>query len=234
MRLRTLLFVVAALACASPLYAQWPVGSRGIQAASLASVGASSPVADAMGDAQDAFGDGPPLLDIDTVSVAYDDEALNISMTFFGEITPPELGLPNGLVGVIELDVDQNALTGGPPLQANFSPPFPTLDVGVDFLIVLFQGVSQPGEFAVVDPDFGLVAAVPAAYTANSIATRVPLALLGDDDGLVNFTAIIGTEPQPTDAMDVIGSSVPVPEPGALTLMVVAVAATLGQMVRRV
>jgi hypothetical protein len=213
-----------AIACcwSSPAWASWGIDPAGIDEGRAGSDGAAaaiapSPIQDAQGDALDAFDAGPPLLDIDALDLRFDAAALHFSMTFFTEIAPPSSGEPNGLVGVIELDLDQNSSTGRPPVQNMYSPPFASLGIGVDALIVMFEEAASPGMFAVFDDQMASLGTVPAMYTPTSVSGSVPLAMLGDD-GIADFVAIIGTVPQPTDAMDAVGTSVPVPEPGAFAL----------------
>jgi len=50
-------------------------------------------------------------------------------------------------------------------------------------------------------------------------------ALLGADDGPVDFTSVIGTFGRPTDANDAIGTSAVVPAPGSAMLRCVGLLA---------
>ena len=64
------------------------------------------------------------------------------------------------------------------------------------------------------DDDGAFIASIAITYTDNSFFGVIPLEFLGNDDGLLDFTSIIGTVPQPTDATDSIGTSVfAIPEP---------------------
>lgn len=180
---------------------------------------ADSPVMDPMGDAQDAFGAGPPLLDIDTIDIQYDATNLYFSMTFFTPIAAPSEALPESVGGNIEFDVDQSSATGIAPLQNVFSPPFTPLDTGVDYFLELFSEAAHPGMIELIPALGGPSVLVPVTYGDMSISGAVSLSDLGGDDGAVYFTSIIGTFAQPTDAMDVVGASVLVPAPGAMLLL---------------
>lgn len=169
----------------------------------------------------DVLGGGPPLLDIETLDVRYSATDLNFSMTFFDSILPPSSGSYDALVGVIEFDVDQDMSTGVPSFQNAFSPPFAMLGSGVEYVIDLFSEVAQPGFVNLTDVAGLLQGTIPVTYTDNSISGVIPLSLLGNDDGLVNFAGIIGTAAQPTDAMEVVGASIAVPEPGSFAMMLV-------------
>jgi hypothetical protein len=64
----------------------------------------------------------------------------------------------------------------------------------------------------ILDAGLFLVTTVPVAYGPTSVSGQIPLAVLGNDDGVVDFTTIIGTFPQPTDATDSIATSEAVSE----------------------
>ncbi|MBT8484037.1 MAG: hypothetical protein HKO59_10055 [Phycisphaerales bacterium] len=192
-------------------------------AAMLLSPPAMGNLIDTFGDAQDVFGAGDPLLDIDGIFVQYDERFLHFEMTFHTPISAPSAGFADGVVGLLELDTDQDTATGLPPTQNAFSPPFAMLSSGVDFVIALFTETLHPGFVDVLDPTGRIVDTVAIEYGPTSFSGSVPLASLGGDDGIVNFTTTIGTIPQPTDATDVVGVSKLVPAPPAVMLFAVAV-----------
>ena len=178
-----------------------------------------SPVVDAVGDAQDPFGAGPPLLDIDVIDVRYDAVNLYYRMTFHTPISPASAMLPDSVGGLLEFDTDQTSETGLPPLQNFFSPPFAMLGTGWDYYVDLFSELFHPGLVEVFDSLLVPVGTFPIVYGAKHFEGTIPLASLGGDDGIVDFTTTIGTVPQPTDATDVYGISVLIPEPATLTLL---------------
>jgi len=193
-----------------------PWGADGEAAPGVAGGAVDSPVVDPFGDAIDVFGEGPPLLDIDTITVTFDADSLFFDMSFHTPIAPASAGVPESLAGVFELDVDQDDLTGAPPLQNVFSPPFVPLDMGADYLLDFASEIAHPGFLDLVPLGPGAPALIPVEYTEFGVSGVIPLAALGDDDGSVFFTTIIGTFPQPTDATDVVGASVPAPGAAAL------------------
>lgn len=216
-------FVAAAMAAgvvASAADAQWmsPWGHDGVSVPGNAGI-MDSPVVDPMGDAVDTFGAGPPLLDIDTISVSYDATDLFFSMTFHTPIAPASAGLPESLAGVFEFDVDKDAATGVPPVQNVFSPPFMALELGADYLLSFDSEIAHPGLLDLVPLGPGDPSLIPVEFTDFSVSGVIPLAALGGVDGDLYFSTIIGTFPQPTDAIDVIGHSVVVPAPGAAALL---------------
>ena len=202
-------------------------------AALVASPPAMGNLIDAFGDAQDTFGAGPPLLDIDTMFMLYDASFLHFEMTFHTPISAPSFFQPDGVVGLLEFDTDQNAATGLPPIQNSFSPPFDFLIAGIDFVVALFTEIDHPGFVDVFDSNFRIVDTVRITYGPMSFSGSIPLASLGGDDGIMDFTTTIGTIPQPTDATDVVGTSKLIPAPATLALLGLA-GLTMGRRRRRV
>ncbi len=203
-------------------------------AALVASSPAMGQLVDAFGDAQDTFGAGPPLLDIDAMFMLFDASFLHFEMTFHTPISAPSFFQPDGVVGLLEFDTDQNAATGLPPSQNFFSPPFDFLVAGIDFVVVLFSEIDHPGFVDVADTStMKVVDTVAITYGPMSFSGSIPLASLGGDDGILDFTTLIGTFPQPTDATDVVGKSKLIPAPATLALLGLA-GLTMGRRRRRV
>lgn len=223
MRATGIAVTVVAAAAASASMGQWDAGPRasGPGSRQVGPAGEPSPVVDPFGDAVDVFGEGGPLLDIDTIDVRYDAEHLLVSMSFHTEISAPSAHRANSLVGAFEFDVDRDPATGEEPLQNEFAPPFAGLSAGIDFAASFFTEEDHPGFVEIHDTSFHLVSTVPIEFTSHGLSFAVPLDDLGSD-GVVDFTTVIGTAHQPTDATNVVGRSVPVPTPGSLTLLALA------------
>ena len=180
----------------------------------------SAQYVDLFGDAQDTFAVGGPLLDIDTINVQFDELFLLFEMTFHTPISAPSLFLDDSVGGTLEFDIDRTSETGGMPVQNSFSPPFASLDAGVDFRLDFFSEANNPGFVILTDENGVFVADIAIAYTGNSFSGMIPLAMLGNSDGLLDFTSIIGTFQQPTDETDSIGTSFrAVPEPASAFLL---------------
>jgi hypothetical protein len=111
------------------------------------------------------------------------------------------------------------AWSPAPAMGTLFSPPFASLVAGIDFGVNLFTETDHPGFVDVLQAPGTVVDTVPVTYGPMSFSGSIPLASLGGDDGILDFTTTIGTVPQPTDATDVVGTSELIPEPATLALM---------------
>jgi hypothetical protein len=168
----------------------------------------------------DTFGTGPVQLDIDTMLVTYTPGiSVSVLMSFHTPIAPASANVATSIVGYFEFDTDQSVGTGTAPIQNFFSPPAPSLPgVGVDFFADLSSESSHPGLVNINSTGGFVVGTVPIVFAPTSLSFTIPSAMLGGDDGLLNFTTIIGTFPEPTDATDVVGTSV-VPAPASALVL---------------
>lgn len=98
-----------------------------------------------------------------------------------------------GLYVVIDFDVDENASTGANPLINQFGG---NANQGSDNRILLDDGVAHLLTAAFTDT---LSHAVPVAMEGDSVFFKIPLEKLGNDDGNVSATVVLGTFDRPTD-----------------------------------
>lgn len=175
-----------------------------------------SPVIDPLGDVAD-LGFGGPLTDLESISVWYSATDLHFALSFYTPVAPTSAGLPESLFGYTEFDTDQDPTTGFAPFQ-NFYGVFDVVDFGTDFAIS-HNDTNHPGRFEVVDVNSGPVGLVDVAFTQFGFSGAIPLAWLGMDEGVVDFVTIVGTPLQPTDATNVVGTSVPAPGAAALLVL---------------
>ncbi len=180
-------------------------------------------IADPIGD---TYGTGAVQHDITSFSAYYTATELIISVTFAGTISPGDSGQPDAVVGYIDFDTDQDPTTG---MTSNVDGNSPyTTGLGVDYFVDLFDYSSATGDTSVYDDTLTEVGRAPVSFTSNSFTVRVPLALLGGDDGIMNTATVLGTLPEATDACpngDYIASSPLAPAP---TLTPIGLIALLG------
>lgn len=160
-------------------------------------------VVDPQGDAAAGMGMPGLLHDLDSMTVQLTDTALEVELSFHNPISPPSAFAPDSISGLVEFDLDQDPTTGSPPIQSLFSPPFANLSLGVDAVVML--DTENAGFVNVVDGMFNFLGLGSIQFTANSATLSIPLTIVGSTTA-VDFTTIIGTVAQPTDALEVIGT----------------------------
>jgi len=163
--------------------------------------------------AGDTFGTG--VHDIASVSTEVAGTDLIVTASFFNTISPGSAFAPDSVYGFIDLDTDQNAATGNISTLDIFGFGVPG-GLGVEFYIDIFADIFHPGDVHLLGPDlFTFIADVPITFAATSFSVTIPLSLLGGDDGNVNFAAIMGGFPDPTD--QVPNGVAAVPEPASFS-----------------
>jgi hypothetical protein len=206
----------------------------------------------------DTFGSGAIQHDITTYTADYSVAGqITFTVNFAGAISAPSLGLPTSVIGFIDIDTDQNAATGGDAPWGGAVPggnnwinrgidlgnvPGPTINLGDEFYIDLQTEGLNPGFVDIVrTSDNTTVGTSAIAFGASSFTTTVSLALLGGDDGLLNYGLLLGTFDEPTDRAPngstpaTSEAAVPnvVPEPSSLVLIATGVGSLLAYGRRR-
>ena len=152
-------------------------------------------VSDPVGD---TFGTGVPQLDLIEYGAETDQVDLWIRLEFAGPISPADSGQADALVGIVDLDSDQDPGTGIVPFSDVFCP-LPT-GAGMDFFVDLGSYTAGTGTMDVIDSGAGVPSGTAdATFEPTSLSIRIPLAALGGDDGFVDTSTVIGTIPEPTD-----------------------------------
>ena len=130
--------------------------------------------------------------DIVSTSGTYDSEALTFTVTLTDQVFAASSGNPRGLTGYIDMDTDLNTATGTPSVINPFSPA--KLNMGVDFEINLGSESLHPGLVDVIVKLGGpaIVGKAPITFNGNSFTVRVPLSMLGNDNGSVRYAVAVG------------------------------------------
>ncbi|HXG69581.1 MAG TPA: hypothetical protein VNJ04_03100 [Gemmatimonadaceae bacterium] len=152
----------------------------------------SDPAGDTLADPRGRS--GPQAIDLLEIMGIYKADSLIMTLRFAAPIRPAAAQVPNSLAGLLELDTDENVSTGTPPFTNNEGGNAP---LGVDYTITLnsidsttVQISSSVGGF----PPFR----ARAEYSGSSLTIRLPLALIGNDDGNFKFAGLIGAPARPT------------------------------------
>lgn len=172
----------------------------GADCAALATGTVGSSVADAAGDTlSNPSNDPDPAHDVVTVRARYAPGFLILVLRFGRTVTPyvPQSN-PGGLIGYVELDLDESATTGFPAFVNDFGG---SATQGVDFALLLHEmdSVSMTA-VRLTNDNFFSAGRVRAKYDADSIVAYLPLNKLADD-GKLTLTATLGTTDRPTDLL---------------------------------
>ena len=95
---------------------------------------------------------------------------------------------PQHVVGYIHLDSDQNAGTGYPSKALAGSPWH---DIGYDYYLDLF-GLPHSGYVDIWRYNGDYIGSVAGTYVGQALEIAIPLALLGNDDGIMDITLALG------------------------------------------
>ncbi len=132
----------------------------------------------------------------DVVSVRGDfkRDSLIVTFTFTGPVGPISAGVPAALGGYLEFDTDESGVTGIVPSGNAFGG---SASLGVDYQVNLFEATGSSATLHAIAT--GATSTVSAAFSGSTMVLRVPMRLLGNDDGRFAVVGIIGTIERPTD-----------------------------------
>ncbi|MCH7498223.1 MAG: T9SS type A sorting domain-containing protein [Candidatus Marinimicrobia bacterium] len=135
---------------------------------------------------EDPVGDGG-VVDIILVRGASTSGVLEIEMVFATVLDPFDFG------GFLSLDIDQDPTTGVPPSFGN-----PNQDIGTEFEFSFFSlGTGVVDLFDAVLGQY--VGSFPVEIDSYTLRFSTPLADIGNDDGKMDVTGVIGDAIGPTD-----------------------------------
>ena len=186
---------------------------------SSSTIAHADPVVDPTGD---TFGTRAVQLDITSINATFSGSDITFFVFFASPVAAPSAGVPNSVIGFIDIDTDREVDTGDVPF-INVSSPGPPIALGQDFFVDLGSELFHPGSVDIFRtlPDT-LVGTAPIVFTSTSFSVTVPLTSLGNDDGSMNYGAIIGTFIEPTDRAPngvTPATSQPIPEPATMLLL---------------
>jgi hypothetical protein len=168
----------------------------------------------------DTFGAPNTPHDIANLDALLSPSSVTFVVDFYNEIVPPSAFSATSVAGYIDVDLDQNPLTGAVAKKSEFSPAGDSR-LGSEFHIDLFSERFHAGEAELVDTatvqPIGMAAVT---YSATSFSVVVPLELLGGDS-LFNYGLIVGDFLDVSDEAPNDGFRTTVPEPNAVALMLV-------------
>ena len=120
----------------------------------------------------------PPVAPIDLLSLRgeFKRDSLILTATFADP--------PFSIRGYVEFDIDDDQSTGTPFISTFYGG---SGNLGRDYVLSFDAGTAGILQGAVYSP-----VAVQVSYSANTVVLRVPMSLLGNDDGNFSFVGVIG------------------------------------------
>lgn len=185
---------------------------------------------------EDTLGSGAMQLDIASINVTYSAIDVNFAIRFANPIAAPSSGALNGLFGYIDLDTDQNEDTGETSFAAAYGPSS-DLALGDGFFIDLGSEATHRGYVDIIDASTtSTTGLAQISYLGEPVSLVAPLAVLGNDDGLLNYAAIVGTSEEVTDVAPNGASpltSIAAPEPCSAAVVALGFLAVAAMAFRR-
>lgn len=139
-------------------------------------------------------------IDVLSVQGIFKRDSLIVTVTFARPVT---FGAgQDALAGFLEFDIDDNGQTGQ-PVYSNFWGA--SSNAGIEYVLLMYgeNGTSIQGAF---DYRADVLTPISASYPGNSLVARIPMRLLGNDDGNFTIVGVVGND-RPTDVFPNTGSS---------------------------
>jgi hypothetical protein len=97
--------------------------------------------------------------------------------------------------------MDDNASTGQPSASNSFGA---SSSGGIEYVIILSSatGTTVP----LLNLSTGTLQSVTASFSGNTVIVRIPMSMLGNDEGNFSFVGVIGTVDRPTDVFPNAGN----------------------------
>jgi Bacterial Ig-like domain (group 1) len=127
-------------------------------------------------------------------------DSLIVTFTYAAPVTSGS-SASNSVAGFLELNMDDNASTGQPSASNSFGA---SSSGGIEYVIGMSSatGTTVP----LLDLSTGTTQSVTASFSGNTVIVRVPVSMLGNDDGNFSFVGVIGTVDRPTDVFPNAGN----------------------------
>jgi hypothetical protein len=145
----------------------------------------------------DTFGSDTAQIDLTAMTITRDSGGVTIVLDFVKDVVHPESNAPNALRAYVDFDTDQDSATGVSSVVDDVTGIATAM--GVDYELDMFLLVPPDSSALVTDSLGDPTGVVKLAVSGKRLTVRVPLALLGGDDGFLNAAVIVGTPGERTD-----------------------------------
>jgi hypothetical protein len=154
-------------------------------------------VADPIGD---TFGlPGYVQWDVSAFTITRETDGITVRLDFANDLALPTPGDPNALVGLVELDLDQNKATGKLGYVDQLRTDGDSTGLGVDAALNL-SNIAADSTLMVYNSGGSPTGKAKVTVGGRRLTIRVPSTLLGDDDGYLDAAVIVGNSGRsPTD-----------------------------------
>jgi hypothetical protein len=146
--------------------------------------------------------------DLVALTVVRDTGGITVLLDLTAKVRSPMSGSDSALIAFIDLDLDQNAATGFPPASDGYRQDGGTAGIGADARVNI-SVFGADSSVAVLNSVAGVAGRVTPLFAGHRVTIRIPKSIIGNDDGFVNATALVGSSFAPSDI---------IPERGHLTL----------------
>jgi hypothetical protein len=136
------------------------------------------------------------ILSIDALFTATD---VTFTVNLSSNPLAPSAAVASGIYGFIDIDIDNNALTGVTSNIDILAPPFGNTGLGMEYSLKLSTEASHAGFVDLFDPIFSITTTAPITYGVNMFSIKAPLIQLGNDDGLLSYSVAVGDSANITD-----------------------------------
>lgn len=144
--------------------------------------------------------------DVLSFEAAPDGDTLTVSLRFAQSVQPFSSGARNALLGIVDLDVDDDSTTGMRPFADTFGA---TSAIGAEWSLVLedSSGTTQGVRMALLNLATRAVHWVPARFNGTVVTARIPLTRLGARAGSrISLVGVFGSIERASDYVPNEGS----------------------------
>ena len=147
----------------------------------------------------DTFGlPGVTQWDVSALTITHMTDGIIVRLDFANEVSIPTPGDPNAMVGLVEFDLDQNRATGKLGILDQLRADGGATGMGVDGGLNLTT-ISADSTVLVYDSGGNPTGRAKVEIGGRRITVHIPSALIGNDDGYLDASVIVGNSRSPTD-----------------------------------
>lgn len=146
----------------------------------------------------DPFGNRGPNWDITSMTLTRDAEAVTVVLEFSSNLIAPFTGDSNAMIGFVDFDTDQDTTTGDFSIVDAFRRDSGSTGMKKDYRVD-FANLDADSMASVFNEEAIVQGKVKPVYQGKTVTLRIPRSMLGNDDGFLWASAIVGSIGSPTD-----------------------------------